>query len=116
MEGGGVRNWWKKKRIMNELKNVINNIINLCKDEQEIYREYLEFCQLNSLNPLLAEDFDKFVRRVFHKVSSRSLGNPGDFYYFGLKRQEIPIMSKQTPSVFSATVFLLVEWGMSVVA
>ena len=20
MEGGGVRNWWKKKRIMNELK------------------------------------------------------------------------------------------------
>ena len=48
------------------------------------------------MNPLPAEDFDKFVRRVFHKVSSRCLGNPGDFYYFGLKRQEIPKMSKQT--------------------
>ena len=42
MEGGGIRDWRKKKRIMNELKNVINNIIILCKDEQEIYREYLE--------------------------------------------------------------------------
>ena len=42
MEGGGLRDWWKKKEIMNELKNVINNIIILCKDEQEIYREYLE--------------------------------------------------------------------------
>ena len=48
------------------------------------------------MTPLPAEDFDKFVRRVFHKVSSRSLGNPGDFYYFGLKRQEIPKISQQT--------------------
>ena len=64
--------------------------------EAEIYREYLEFCNLNSLTPISAEDFDKVVRGVFHKVSSRSLGNPGDFYYFGLKRQEIPRMSQQT--------------------
>ena len=58
--------------------------------EAEIYREYLEFCNLNSLTPISAEDFDKFVKRVFNKVSSRCLGNPGNFYYFGLKRQEIP--------------------------
>ena len=48
------------------------------------------------MTPISAEDFDKFVKRVFHKVSSRCLGNPGNFYYFGLKRQEIPKMYQQT--------------------
>jgi len=42
MEGGGIMDWRKKQKIMKELQNVINNIIILCKDEQEIYREYIE--------------------------------------------------------------------------
>ena len=41
-QGGGVKDWWKKKKIIRQLQDVINNIIESCREEQVIYREYLE--------------------------------------------------------------------------
>lgn len=41
-EGGGLKKLWYKRKIMKELQNIINNIIEICREEQEMYREYLE--------------------------------------------------------------------------
>lgn len=75
--------------------------------KQDVYEQYLEFCQGNSVKPLSTADFGKVMKQVYPNVRPRRLGTRGHsrYCYAGLrKRMHLapPILPDLGPSEKSA--------------
>nr|CAH7742236.1 unnamed protein product [Callosobruchus chinensis] len=56
--------------------------------KQEVYNEYSDYCESNSIKPLSQADFGKVMKQVYPKVRARRLGTRGNsrYCYSGLRR------------------------------
>lgn len=57
--------------------------------KHEVYDDYLEYCNFNSLKPLSTADFGKVMKQVYPQVRPRRLGTRGNsrYCYAGLKKR-----------------------------
>lgn len=57
--------------------------------KHEVYDDYLEYCNANSLKPLSTADFGKVMKQVYPQVRPRRLGTRGNsrYCYAGLKKK-----------------------------
>ncbi|KAK3930385.1 DNA-binding protein RFX7 [Frankliniella fusca] len=57
--------------------------------KQDVYEQYLEFCQGNSVKPLSTADFGKVMKQVYPNVRPRRLGTRGHsrYCYAGLRKR-----------------------------
>nr|CAI5830252.1 unnamed protein product [Callosobruchus analis] len=56
--------------------------------KQEVYNEYSDYCESNSIKPLSQADYGKVMKQVYPKVRARRLGTRGNsrYCYSGLRR------------------------------
>lgn len=57
--------------------------------KQDVYEQYLDFCQGNSVKPLSTADFGKVMKQVYPNVRPRRLGTRGHsrYCYAGLRKR-----------------------------
>jgi len=57
--------------------------------KHEVYDDYLDYCNFNSLKPLSTADFGKVMKQVYPQVRPRRLGTRGNsrYCYAGLKKR-----------------------------
>lgn len=62
---------------------------NISLPKKEVYNEYEQYCDKNTIKPLSQADFGKVMKQVFPKVRARRLGQRGNskYCYSGLRRR-----------------------------
>ncbi|XP_034242298.1 DNA-binding protein RFX7 [Thrips palmi] len=57
--------------------------------KQDVYEQYLDFCQANAVKPLSTADFGKVMKQVYPNVRPRRLGTRGHsrYCYAGLRKR-----------------------------
>ncbi|XP_067004869.2 uncharacterized protein [Anabrus simplex] len=96
--------------------------------KQDVYDEYLAYCNTNLMKPLSTADFGKVMKQVFPRVRPRRLGTRGNsrYCYAGMRKRmklETPLLpdlgdsAKSTSEqcsedeVTSAASYLIREWA-----
>ncbi|XP_049782241.1 DNA-binding protein RFX7 [Schistocerca cancellata] len=95
--------------------------------KQDVYDEYIAYCNSNMMKPLSTADFGKVMKQVFPHVRPRRLGTRGNsrYCYAGMRKRvklETPLLPdvgepKKTPvhcsegEVMSAASCLIREWA-----
>ncbi|KAL1512847.1 hypothetical protein ABEB36_002364 [Hypothenemus hampei] len=74
---------------------------NISLPKKEVYNEYEQFCDKNSIKPLSQADFGKVMKQVFPKVRARRLGQRGNskYCYSGLRRR-VSLEPPELPDLF----------------
>ncbi|CAB3364561.1 Hypothetical predicted protein [Cloeon dipterum] len=96
--------------------------------KQEVYDEYMAYCETNSMKHLSTADFGKVMKQVFPRVRPRRLGTRGNsrYCYAGLCKRmrldrpmlpdlgcdsELPSTEKGDSNLEAAASFLIREWA-----
>ncbi|KAJ9584251.1 hypothetical protein L9F63_021413, partial [Diploptera punctata] len=96
--------------------------------KQDVYDEYIAYCNSNAMKPLSTADFGKVMKQVFPRVRPRRLGTRGNsrYCYAGMRKKMkleaplLPDLGEETKSnsgscteddVMSAASCLIREWA-----
>ncbi|XP_059471800.1 uncharacterized protein LOC132194508 [Neocloeon triangulifer] len=96
--------------------------------KQDVYDEYMAYCEANAMKHLSTADFGKVMKQVFPRVRPRRLGTRGNsrYCYAGLCKRmrldrpmlpdlgcdvELPITEKGDSNLEAAASFLIREWA-----
>ena len=65
--------------------------------KQDVYDEYISYCNSNTMKPLSTADFGKVMKQVFPRVRPRRLGTRGNsrYCYAGMRKKmklEAPLL------------------------
>ncbi|KPM05553.1 transcription factor RFX4-like protein 1 [Sarcoptes scabiei] len=62
----------------------------VCIPRSVLYLHYIDFCQLNRVQPVNAASFGKIIRQQFPQLTTRRLGTRGQsrYHYYGISIKE----------------------------